>query len=167
MKTFKITSNIEIVRSLIDDPDSVIKSYDDTARIIKVFNHLRRTMKVKRDTSLLIKKLGREKAFGLAAIDDNCIEVDPRVDSLKSLVGTMCHEMVHMEQYSRKQFWTDMNYFYWKDSSNVVSKYNIEKKKVRRLDTNELNDLTLTYKELPWEEEAYRREKDILLLFGF
>lgn len=55
--------------------------------------------------------------------------------SLKDLVTTICHEMVHVKQYARKEM-TDIG-FNWKKK--------------------QINDKT-PYFDLPWEKEAYKMQ---------
>ena len=51
---------------------------------------------VKAQTATIIeRKLGRERAWGLAYQGDNLIEIDPRQDP-KNYLDTLIHEMLHL-----------------------------------------------------------------------
>ena len=52
-------------------------------------------MAVSKKTKVVLRKLGREKAFGLAHFDDNKIEIDPRQRTLTYL-DTLIHEKLHL-----------------------------------------------------------------------
>jgi len=70
--------------------------------------------------------------------DDNRsfeIEVDKKI-SIKELVTTICHELVHVKQYARKEM-----------DDGIVSGRARWKNKVISFETN--------YYDLPWEKEAY------------
>ena len=69
------------------------------------------------------------------------IELDKKI-GIKDLVQALCHEMVHVKQYARKE----MN----DGIVNGVAKW---KTKTIPEDTN--------YWDLPWEKEAYRMEKKL------
>jgi hypothetical protein len=58
--------------------------------------------------------------------------------SLKNLVGTICHEMVHVKQYARKEL--HINDYVWKKE--------------------EIDEKT-PYGDLPWEKEAFAMEDDL------
>jgi len=58
--------------------------------------------------------------------------------SLKNLVGTICHEMVHVKQYARKEL--HINDYVWKKE--------------------EIDEKT-PYTKLPWEVEAFAMEDDL------
>ena len=63
--------------------------------------------------------------------------------SIKSMISTLAHEMVHVKQYALEE----MNEY---DNMWRGKRINIRK---------------LDYYNLPWEEEAYGREKDLLNLY--
>jgi hypothetical protein len=58
--------------------------------------------------------------------------------SLKNLVGTICHEMVHVKQYARKEL--HLTSYVWKKT--------------------EIDEKT-PYSKLPWEVEAFGMEDDL------
>jgi hypothetical protein len=49
----------------------------------------------KRNITVVTRKLGREKAYGLADIENKVIEIDPR-QKPKSLLDTELHEFFHI-----------------------------------------------------------------------
>jgi len=51
---------------------------------------------------VVVKKLGREGAFGQADFDTGVIEVDPRQDS-KEMLDTIVHETLHLLNRSWKE----------------------------------------------------------------
>tara|TARA_R110001592_G_C12551983_1_gene690164 strand:+ start:68 stop:484 length:417 start_codon:yes stop_codon:yes gene_type:complete len=67
------------------------------------------------------------------------IEID-RSLTLKEFVTAMCHEMVHVKQYARKEMCGEVSSRRWK-KSNVSDSTN--------------------YWDLPWEKEAYRLEQKL------
>ena len=73
--------------------------------------------------------------------DDNRsfeIEVDKKI-SIKELGTTICHEMIHVKQYARKEM-----------DDGIVSGRARWKKKTIAMNT--------AYYDLPWEKEAYRMQ---------
>jgi hypothetical protein len=48
-----------------------------------------------RDIRIITRKLGREKAYGLAHIEEKVIEIDPR-QKPKTLLDTELHEFFHI-----------------------------------------------------------------------
>lgn len=65
----------------------------------------------RKDTKVVYRKLGKERAIGMAHIGDNLIEIDPRLTGKKH-TEILCHEWVHLQhpdwsetkviQYSKK-----------------------------------------------------------------
>ena len=96
------------------------------------------------DITVTLKKLHGD-ALGYCMMEENNrtfeIELHNKV-SIKELVTNLCHEMVHLKQYARKE----MN----DGIVNGVAKW---KTKTIPEDTN--------YWDLPWEKEAYRMEKKL------
>lgn len=62
---------------------------------------------------------------------------------LYDLISTVCHEMVHVKQYARKEIWVDREYNQRWKKSRVAS--------------------TTEYMDLPWEKEAYRQERELAI----
>lgn len=86
----------------------------------------------------------KSEAIGFCMMHDKNqfeIELDKKL-SIKELVTALCHEMVHVKQFARKEMVNGM--------LNGVAKW---KSKKISLDTN--------YWDLPWEKEAYRMEKKL------
>lgn len=69
------------------------------------------------------------------------IELDKKL-SIKDMVTALCHEMVHVKQFARKEMVDGIK--------TGVARW---KSKTIPLDTN--------YWDLPWEKEAYRMEKKL------
>ena len=100
---------------------------------------------LKRMTSLNVNvKLKKmpEGEFGLCEVGDNIrnfnIDVNKNV-SIKDLVSTIIHEMVHVKQFARKEM--SVYGMRWK-SKNIPEKTD--------------------YMDLPWEKEAYRLEAKLV-----
>jgi len=53
-------------------------------------------MSKKKDTKVVYKKLGREKAWGIAHIGKNKIEVDTRLNGKKH-IEILLHEKIHLQ----------------------------------------------------------------------
>ena len=86
----------------------------------------------------------KSEAIGFCMMHDKNqfeIEIDKKL-SIKEMVTALCHEMVHVKQFARKEMVNGM--------LNGVAKW---KSKKISLDTN--------YWDLPWEKEAYRMEKKL------
>jgi hypothetical protein len=66
------------------------------------------------------------------------IEIDKK-QNLKDIVTTLCHEMVHVKQYARKEM----------DNGQTNGRARWKSKSIP-MDTN--------YYDLPWEKEAYRMQ---------
>jgi len=86
-------------------------------------------------------------------VDDKsfCITVNPlmmKVDNVCHLIETLCHEMVHVKQYVRKEY---------------VVEYNPNFKWIRRWKGKAF--LGHDYSAYPWEVEAYALEKPITKKF--
>jgi len=88
-----------------------------------------------------LKNLNDENAVGYCMMEDNnrefTIEVDRKL-GIKELVTTICHEMIHVKQYAKKEMddWSGNGAARWKGKT-----FNAEK---------------TDYYNLPWEKEAYR-----------
>jgi len=61
-------------------------------------------------------------------------------DDLNVQIITLCHELVHVKQYVRKEIGPDYNQYIEEEYSSVA------------------------YEDLPWEKEAYALEKDLAIL---
>ena len=85
-----------------------------------------------------LKKM-KEGEFGYCSVGDTirefCLDINSNV-SIKDLVATIIHEMVHVRQFARKEMDTDG--MRWK-SRNIPE--------------------NTDYMDLPWEKEAYRLEE--------
>jgi len=89
-----------------------------------------------------IRKFSKEDdAVGYCNMLDNNREFEIEVSrdlTLKDFVTTICHEMVHVKQYARKEMTDDLV-----ENGNAVWKR-------RKVNPN------TKYYDLPWEKEAYR-----------
>ncbi len=92
------------------------------------------------DIEVQLKNLTGE-AVGFCMMEENnrqfTIEADKKL-GIKDLVTTICHEMIHVKQYARKEMddWSGNGAARWKTKT-----FNAEK---------------TDYYNLPWEKEAYR-----------
>tara|TARA_B100000424_G_scaffold102517_1_gene77161 strand:- start:2852 stop:3274 length:423 start_codon:yes stop_codon:yes gene_type:complete len=86
----------------------------------------------------------KSEAIGFCMMEDKNqfeIELDKKL-SIKDMVTALCHEMVHVKQFARKEMVDGVE--------TGVARW---KSKTIPLDTN--------YWDLPWEKEAYRMEKKL------
>ena len=51
--------------------------------------------RIPKDTKVIYRKLGREKAYGIAHIGNNKIEIDPAV-SKRKFIEILLHELLHI-----------------------------------------------------------------------
>ena len=90
------------------------------------------------NSDVKLKKM-KEGEFGYCSVGDTirefCLDINSNV-SIKDLVATIIHEMVHVRQFARKEMDTDG--MRWK-SRNIPE--------------------NTDYMDLPWEKEAYRLEE--------
>ena len=98
------------------------------------------------DISILFKKIPpQENTIGTCLMQDNNrtfeIEIQKGL-SFDEIVKTVCHEMVHVKQYARNEM-TDSN---WKGKLRWRNRF-IKK--------------NTSYSKLPWEREAYRKQKTL------
>ena len=86
----------------------------------------------------------KSEAIGFCMMEDKNqfeIELDKKL-SIKDMVTALCHEMVHVKQFARKEMVDGIETGVARWKSKKIS-----------LDTN--------YWDLPWEKEAYRMEKKL------
>ena len=98
------------------------------------------------DISILFKKIpAEENTIGTCLMQDNNrtfeIEIQKGL-SFDEIVKTVCHEMVHVKQYARNEM-TDST---WKGKLRWRNRF-IKK--------------NTSYSKLPWEREAYRKQKTL------
>lgn len=98
------------------------------------------------DISILFKKIPeQENTIGTCLMQDNNrtfeIEIQKGL-SFDEIVKTVCHEMVHVKQYARNEM-TDST---WKGKLRWRNRF-IKK--------------NTSYSKLPWEREAYRKQKTL------
>ena len=92
------------------------------------------------DIEVQLKNLTGD-AVGFCMMEENnrmfTIEADRKL-GIKDLVTTICHEMIHVKQYARKEMddWSGTGVARWK--------------------TKTFNAANTNYYNLPWEKEAYR-----------
>ena len=92
------------------------------------------------DIEVQLKNLTGD-AVGFCMMEENnrmfTIEADKKM-GIKDLVTTICHEMIHVKQYARKEMddWSGVGLARWKGRS--------------------FNGANTNYYNLPWEKEAYR-----------
>ena len=86
----------------------------------------------------------KSEAIGFCMEEDKNqfeIEIDKKI-GIKDMVQALCHEMVHVKQFARKEMVNGVKTGVARWKSKTIS-----------LDTN--------YWDLPWEKEAYRMEKEL------
>ena len=98
------------------------------------------------DISILFKKIPpQENTIGTCLMQDNNrtfeIEIQKGL-TFDEIVKTVCHEMVHVKQYARNEM-TDST---WKGKLRWRNRF-IKK--------------NTSYSKLPWEREAYRKQKTL------
>ena len=92
------------------------------------------------DIEVQLKNLTGD-AVGFCMMEENnrmfTIEADRKL-GIKELVTTICHEMIHVKQYAKKEMddWNGVGLARWK--------------------TKTFNAENTNYYKLPWEKEAYR-----------
>ena len=92
------------------------------------------------DIEVQLKNLTGD-AVGFCMMEENnrqfTIEADRKM-GIKDLVTTICHEMIHVKQYARKEMddWSGVGLARWKGRT--------------------FNAANTNYYNLPWENEAYR-----------
>ena len=93
------------------------------------------------DITVQFKNLNADNAIGYCMMEENnrefTIEVDRKL-GIKELVTTICHEMIHVKQYARKEMTDDL-------VENGCAVW-----RGRKVNPN------TKYYDLPWEKEAYR-----------
>ena len=88
---------------------------------------------------------GDDEGIGINGVTTNCgnIIINKHISDPEQLNNTISHEMVHVDQMRRGDLHYDDKYIYWKG------------KKYSR------NNLKEGDANLPWEKEAYKKEKPI------
>jgi hypothetical protein len=84
-------------------------------------------------------------AYGYCMEGDNNREFDVEIDknlSLFDFVATICHEMVHVKQYARRE----LRYDAYGNTMWKKGRYN-----------------TVDYENAPWEKEAFKMERGLAL----
>ena len=86
----------------------------------------------------------KSEAVGFCMMEDKNIfeiEIDKKL-SIKDMVTALCHEMVHVKQFARKEMVDGIQTGVARWKSKTIP-------------------LTTNYWDLPWEKEAYRMEKKL------
>ena len=86
----------------------------------------------------------KSEAVGFCMMEDKNqfeIELDKKL-SIKDMVTALCHEMVHVKQFARKEMVDGIQTGVARWKSKTIP-------------------LTTNYWDLPWEKEAYRMEKKL------
>ena len=86
----------------------------------------------------------KSEAVGFCMMEDKNIfeiEIDKKL-SIKDMVTALCHEMVHVKQFARKEMVDGIKTGVARWKSKTIP-------------------LTTNYWDLPWEKEAYRMEKKL------
>jgi len=103
---------------------------------------IRKMMPRLRTLDIEIKVKNLKDAMGYCMMGDTNRDFELEIKSgmgMYDLISTVCHEMVHVKQYARKEIWLDRDYNQrWKRS---------------RVSSN------TEYMDLPWEKEAFRQER--------
>jgi len=96
------------------------------------------------DIEILLTKLGGAKGYCLMTDNNRTFEIEiEKKMSDQEIITTVCHEMVHVKQYARKEI-TDTK-GYWK--GNIITE----------------DQIAVMF---PWETEAYRLEKYLTIKFN-
>jgi hypothetical protein len=95
---------------------------------------------VPKDIRIHFRPIPNKGLIGQYVSSNFCVEIDPRKGKLDELLATVCHELVHAEQYYEERLTSDHKYFYW-NGERFKSTFD--------------ND---TYLNFPWEIEAYNRQ---------
>lgn len=92
------------------------------------------------DIKVHFRPIRNEVLIGQYVSSSHTVEIDPRKGKIDELLATVCHELVHAEQYYEKRLTSDDKYFYWDGErySNTLD-----------------NDIYLNF---PWEIEACERQ---------
>jgi len=106
-------------------------------------NHMMPRMK----TLYIEVSLAKIDAYGYCMEEDNNREFSLEIRKgmgLYDLVSTVCHEMVHVKQYAKREMRRDKHgQMMWKKSRVADS---------------------TSYDDLPWEKEAFRTERELALM---
>jgi len=151
----EIGPNIFAMDNLLTEDGSKLTNAKYTTRIISAISSLRGMMQIDESIKIIFKKLGRERAHGQFLLNEKTIEIDPRKYHVRSIISTLCHEMIHAEQEYLGKFWSRqlnerVSLFYWKQN-DIITEFH-SRKMLK----------SMKYNELPWEKEAYEREPVIL-----
>ena len=92
-----------------------------------------------------IFRLGEDGGEGINGVTTNSgnIIINKRLSDQAQVENTISHEAVHVDQIKRGDMYYDDKYVYWKGKKYLRSKLKEGDKK------------------LPWEAEAYRKEKPL------
>ena len=126
-----------------------LKSYLKVAReyekkLEKVKHRFSEILELPSDISIALKPIRSLHIVGRYNGDANIAEIDIRKGNIDEGLLTICHELVHAEQYHIGTLYSDEKYFYWKGKKwpEACSK-------------------TTAYYKLPWEIEAYNKQEEI------
>ncbi len=140
-------SQIYSSESLTTDKKSKLLKLEYRTRLFESIDRIKKLLKV--NPKIIFRKLGREQAYGLFhPVGDGIIEIDPRQQTVKSVIRAICHEMVHVHQFKRGDFWQDGNLSFWMQNNEVIYFTNNQLAKMH-------------YRAIPWEKEAYNLEPKI------
>lgn len=92
--------------------------------------------------SILFRPI-KENVLGYYVNERTCAEIDFRCGTRNNVSLTICHELIHAEQYNEGRLKSDYNNFYWRGKKWLCPGKIIS-----------LND----YYKQPWEAEANKRE---------
>jgi hypothetical protein len=99
------------------------------------------------DVKFRITKFKNKNMNGRYIRGSGLVEISPKLDIERALV-VLAHELVHAEQYNTgrlRQEWTRQGWtMYWNNNQSFVK-----------------GSTYLAYRNLPWEKEAFGREKEL------
>lgn len=128
------------------------KRAEDVAYLIdRIIPHMRKLLKLPDNIKFQVRPIARRAENGRYNHSLNLVEVDPRYNSLGTIMETIMHELVHAEQFHTERLKNYGRNFIWMNSSNYVG---IGK------DYEE-------YRARPWEMEAFDRQADLAMAIAF
>ena len=124
-----------------------LKSYLNVAReyeqkLEKVKHRFSEILELPSNISIALKPIRSPHIVGRYNGDANIAEIDIRKGNIDDGLLTICHELVHAEQYHIGTLYSDEKYFYWKGKKYLRSKLDESNKK------------------LPWEKPAEIKKID-------
>jgi len=95
---------------------------------------------IPKDIKIHFRPIRNIALIGQYVSTTHTVEIDPRKGKIDELLSTVCHELVHAEQYHENRLTSDHKFFYWGGEKH---RYTLS------------NDI---YFNFPWEIEACDRQ---------